>query len=125
MSRAPAGMLAAARASLLNAAAGTVLLFPLVAVRVDAVERTIAWRWENLGWTAAAVFALSLAWRLRESLVPRAFLARLRSPIEAFVPVQAPGSCRCGTPSCSPRSARRSSRLRATLRCVSRMLKRD
>ena len=54
----------AARASLLTAAASALLLFPLVAVRVDAVERTAAWRWGSLGWAAAAVFAISLAWRL-------------------------------------------------------------
>ena len=64
MSREPAGFFAAARASLLTAAACALLLFPLVAVRVDAVERTVAWRWGNLGWTAAAAFAVSLAWRL-------------------------------------------------------------
>ena len=51
--------------SCLTAALFALLLFPLVAVRVDAIERTIAWRWGNLGWIAAAVFAISLAWRLR------------------------------------------------------------
>ena len=55
----------AARASLLTAAAFGLLLFPLVALRVDAVERTISWRWANLGWTTIGVFALSFAWRLR------------------------------------------------------------
>ena len=53
----------AARASLLTAAAFALLLFPLVAIRVDAVERTVTWRWGSLGWTAAAVFIFSLAWR--------------------------------------------------------------
>ena len=52
------------RSALLTAAACALLLFPLVAVRVDAIERTISWRWGSLAWAAAAVFALSLAWRL-------------------------------------------------------------
>jgi branched-chain amino acid transport system permease protein len=64
MSREPGGFPGAARASLLTAAAFALLLFPLVALRVDAVERTVNWRWANLGWTAAAVFTISLAWRL-------------------------------------------------------------
>ncbi|MHB8835256.1 MAG: ABC transporter permease subunit [Candidatus Methylomirabilia bacterium] len=54
----------AARDSLLVAAAFALLLFPLVTIRVDALERTVAWRWGNLGWTALGVFALSFAWRL-------------------------------------------------------------
>jgi len=49
------------RTSLLSAAAFAVLLFPLVAIRVDPFERTVAWRWGNLGWCVAGVFAISLA----------------------------------------------------------------
>jgi branched-chain amino acid transport system permease protein len=59
-------LLVEARGSLLTAAAFALLLFPLVAVRLDAVGRTIAWRWGNLGWAAGVVFALLLAWRLRQ-----------------------------------------------------------
>ncbi len=52
------------RSSLLTAAAFALLLFPLVVVRVDAVERTVDWRWGKLGWVAAAAFTLTLVWRL-------------------------------------------------------------
>ncbi len=50
-------------ASLLTGAASALLLLPLVALRVDAVERTVAWRWGSLGWAATAAFFLSFAWR--------------------------------------------------------------
>ena len=52
MKREPGRLLVEVRASLLTSAAFALLLFPLVAVRVDAVERTVAWRWGNLGWAA-------------------------------------------------------------------------
>ena len=64
MTREPRRVFAEVRSSLLTAAAFALLLFPLVAVRVDAVERTATWRWGNLGWISAAVFTISLAWRL-------------------------------------------------------------
>ncbi len=64
-------LLTAARASLLTAAGSAALLFPLVAIRIDAVERTVTWRWGNLGWTAGAVFAISLAWRLLAASQPQ------------------------------------------------------
>ena len=57
-------LLPALRGSLLTAAAGSLLLLPLVVLHVDAVERTVTWRWANLGWFAGAVFTISLAWRL-------------------------------------------------------------
>ena len=50
MSRAPGRLFVAAWNSLLTAAFVALLLFPLVAVRVDAVERTVSWRWKTLGW---------------------------------------------------------------------------
>lgn len=60
------------RASLLAGAAGALLLFPLVAIRVDAVEKTVVWRWGGLGWTAAAAFFLSFAWRRWQRTGPAA-----------------------------------------------------
>jgi branched-chain amino acid transport system permease protein len=51
--------------ALLNAAAFALLLFPLVVIRVDPVERTVAWRWGNLAWAAAGFFAISVAWQWR------------------------------------------------------------
>jgi branched-chain amino acid transport system permease protein len=57
-------LLAGARGALATSAAAAALLFPLVAVRIDAVERTVDWRWARLGWAAGAVFALARAGRL-------------------------------------------------------------
>ncbi len=64
MSDARGRPLPALLAALAAAAAGALLLFPLVVVRVDSVERAVAWRWERLAWAAAAVFALVLAARV-------------------------------------------------------------
>jgi len=61
---APRRLLGELRTSLLTAAGSALLLFPLVAVRVDAIERTVTWRWANLGWTTAAALGISIAWRL-------------------------------------------------------------
>jgi branched-chain amino acid transport system permease protein len=72
MNPAPSRHGAEFRASLLFAAACALLLFPLVSIRVDPVERTVAWRWGNLAWAAAGAFAISLAWRLRGLLGPLA-----------------------------------------------------
>jgi branched-chain amino acid transport system permease protein len=58
-------LLAAVRGALVTAAAGALLLFPLVVPRVDAVEKTVSWRWANLGWCAAGLFAAALLWRGR------------------------------------------------------------
>ena len=55
----------ALRGALLTAAAGALLLFPMVVLRVDAVEKTVSWRWERLGWVAAGLFVLSLLWQGR------------------------------------------------------------
>jgi branched-chain amino acid transport system permease protein len=59
------GPLAALRDALLVAAAGALLLFPMVVPRVGAVGKTVVWRWENLGWSAGLLFLSSLLWRGR------------------------------------------------------------
>lgn len=53
------------RSSLLAAAWFALLLFPMVVIRVNTVEKTIQWRWQNLAWTAGCAFALSWLWRRR------------------------------------------------------------
>jgi branched-chain amino acid transport system permease protein len=54
------------RASLAVAAGFAALFLPLVAVRVDTVERTVRWRWGLLAWLAAGAGALSWLWRARQ-----------------------------------------------------------
>src|SRR3990172_6914711 len=48
-----------------GAGGGAALLLPMVVLRVDAAEKTVSWRWANLGWSAAGCFALALAWQAR------------------------------------------------------------
>jgi len=62
----------------LTAAAGSLLLFPLVVLRVDPVEKSVGWHWGSLGWAAAALFALTLAWRLRQGPAEVAGATRTR-----------------------------------------------
>jgi branched-chain amino acid transport system permease protein len=71
-----ARVLAALRGALLTGVAGAALLFPMVALRVDAVEKTVSWRWANLGWAAAGLFAASLLWQARGLLPDRLPLPR-------------------------------------------------
>ncbi len=58
------GAAAQLRASLAAAAWFALLGLPLVAVRVDTIERTVGWRWGALAWFAAGAFVLSWLWRL-------------------------------------------------------------
>ena len=51
------------RASLVAGAWFALLGLPLVAVRVDTIERTVRWRWGALAWFAAGAFVLSFLWR--------------------------------------------------------------
>jgi branched-chain amino acid transport system permease protein len=55
-------------ASLLRASAIALwfmfLALPLLAVRVDTLNNVVEWRWGNLLWVGAGVFALTLLWRL-------------------------------------------------------------
>jgi branched-chain amino acid transport system permease protein len=64
----PGGALAALRRAATATAAGALLLAPLVVPRVDTVEKTISWRWANLGWCAAGIFAAALLWQARDLL---------------------------------------------------------
>ncbi|HEY6001167.1 MAG TPA: branched-chain amino acid ABC transporter permease [bacterium] len=59
------GALAALRRAATAAAAGALLLAPLVVPRVDTVEKTVSWRWANLGWCAAGTFIAALLWQGR------------------------------------------------------------
>ncbi len=58
-----AAVLAHLRASILIALWFVFLTFPLAVVRVDPIEKTVAWRWENMLAVAAGAFILSLAGR--------------------------------------------------------------
>jgi len=73
--------LVAVRDALLTAAAGALLLLPMVVLRVDAVEKTVSWRWERLGWAAAGLFAAALLWRARDWGGPRLPRIALAPPL--------------------------------------------
>lgn len=39
------------------------LTFPLMVIRVDTIEKTVVWRWENMAYIAVSVFFGSFIWR--------------------------------------------------------------
>ncbi len=39
------------------------LTFPLVVIRVNAIEKSVVWRWENMAWIGIGSFVLSFVWR--------------------------------------------------------------
>lgn len=49
--------------SLLIAAWFMFLTFPVMVIKVNTIEKTIAWRWENLALVGISVFVLSYVWR--------------------------------------------------------------
>jgi len=49
--------------SLLAAAWFMFLTFPVMVIKVNTIEKTIAWRWENLALVGVSVFFLSYVWR--------------------------------------------------------------
>ncbi|MBE0530163.1 MAG: branched-chain amino acid ABC transporter permease [Rhodospirillales bacterium] len=49
--------------SLLTAVWFMFLTFPIMVIRVNTIEKTIVWRWENLALVGISVFLLSYVWR--------------------------------------------------------------
>ncbi|WP_316976443.1 high-affinity branched-chain amino acid ABC transporter permease LivM [Shumkonia mesophila] len=49
--------------SLLTAVWFMFLTFPIMVIRVDTIEKTIVWRWENLALVGISAFLLSYVWR--------------------------------------------------------------
>ena len=39
------------------------LTFPIMVIRVNAIEKTVVWRWENMAWIGIGSFVLSFVWR--------------------------------------------------------------
>lgn len=39
------------------------LTFPIMVIRVNTIDQTIIWRWENMGWIGCGAFVLSFIWR--------------------------------------------------------------
>jgi len=39
------------------------LTFPIMVIRVNAIEKTVIWRWENMAWIGIGSFVLSFVWR--------------------------------------------------------------
>lgn len=39
------------------------LTFPIMVIRVNAIEKTVVWRWENMAWIGLGSFFLSFVWR--------------------------------------------------------------
>jgi len=39
------------------------LTFPIMVIRVNSIEKTVVWRWENLAWIGLGSFVLSFVWR--------------------------------------------------------------
>jgi len=39
------------------------LTFPIMVIRVNAIEKTVVWRWENMAWIGIGSFLLSFVWR--------------------------------------------------------------
>lgn len=39
------------------------LTFPIMVIRVNTIDQTIIWRWENMGWVGCGAFVLSFIWR--------------------------------------------------------------
>ncbi len=53
----------AVRKSLLAAAWFVFLTFPLMVIKVNTIENTVVWRWENMGYVAVSIFLGSFVWR--------------------------------------------------------------
>ncbi len=53
------------------------LTFPIMVIRVNAIEKTVIWRWENMAWIGIGSFVLSFVWRwaLRRKEVGEAIAA--------------------------------------------------
>jgi branched-chain amino acid transport system permease protein len=49
--------------SLLTAVWFMFLTFPVMVIRVNTIEKTIVWRWENLALVGISAFLMSYAWR--------------------------------------------------------------
>ena len=39
------------------------LTFPIMVIRVNTIEKTVLWRWENMAWIGIGSFVLSFVWR--------------------------------------------------------------
>jgi len=39
------------------------LTFPLMVIRVNTIDKTVIWRWENMAWIGIGSFVLSFVWR--------------------------------------------------------------
>ena len=53
----------AIRKSLLAAAWFVFLTFPIMVIKVNTIEKTVAWRWENMAYIAVSIFFGSFVWR--------------------------------------------------------------